>query len=156
MGENGLLQQMRKPVSTGLILGMLLTPKLLSQAEKATPESSLENKSGNTTIINNYYYPENTPGVYFDNHIWHPYYFNPGLNRTIFRRMQRGAWIEFDMHINQFPGYGINFYFQAGVPYYTQNYNPNIIYYDTRQLFNQGNAPRVKISPRIRNMGRRH
>lgn len=142
MGENGLLQQMKKPVATALVGAMLLAPKISAQAEKATPESSLENKSGNTTIINNYYYPENTPGVYFDNHIWYPYYFNPGLNRTIFRRMQRGAWIEFNMHVNQFHGYGINFYFQAGIPYYNKHHNPHHNNYYNNQPFFQQNHRR--------------
>lgn len=155
MGENGLLQKMKGPIVKTLATATAITTIGLAQAESATPQPKTDNK---TVIINNYY--ESTPNQFwFNNYAWQFDRFVANNQRLYFRRMQRGAWVEFYLHMNDLPRYNLYFNAQIGIPYYRQNYYNNYyppMYHNNQPFFNQ-NVP-MKKSPRIirNNPGRRH
>ncbi len=157
MGENGLLEKLKNPKTTALtalVGAMLIAPNIKAQADAATPSADNSDKQ---VIINNYY---NTPNQFwFNNYAWQFDRFVANQQRLYFRRMQRGAWIEFYLHMNDLPRYHLYFNAQIGIPYYRQNHNNNYypqMYYNNQPLFQQ-NIP-MKKSPRIirNNTGRRH
>lgn len=149
MGENGLLEKLKNPATTAVIGAILIAPSIKAQADAATPEPN-DNK---TVIINNYY---NTPNQFwFNNYAWQFDRFVANQQRLYFRRMQRGTWVEFYLHMNDLPRYHLFFDVQIGIPYYrNNNYYPPM--YNNGPLFQQ-NAP-IKKSPKIirNNTGRRH
>lgn len=158
MGENGLLDKLKNLKTTALTAlagSMLIAPSMKAQADAAIPHANNPDKQ---IIIKNYY---NTPNQFwFNNYAWQFDRFVANQQRLYFRRIQRGAWIEFYLHMNDLPKYNLYFNAQIGIPYYRQNYYYN--YYPQTHYNNYNNQPLfkqdipMKNTPRIirNNIGR--